>query len=179
MAVETFYRPGLVFKSKTSAHQEVCRSRSEQKAMDGTIISTIRELLAEFAFISGDYTYINPETGDRETAPDIRGHYFDLDQQAEAKDWDKNEKEIVARHMIRMCNKGTPDFGLWSKPATPAPWSTYDETDAAKIADIAEATGFAEQALAYEKENANRKAVVTALDKLLSAAKVEEEFAAA
>lgn len=180
MAVETHYRPGLIFKSRTSAHQEVCRTYSATRAVDGSITSEFRELLAEFAFIGGEYKYVNPETGADQTAPDIRGHFFDLDQQAEEKGWDKQEREIVARHMLRMAERRPGgDFSLWSKPAIAAPWRTYDETAADQIATVAQATGYIAEALSYEQENANRKPVVTALEALLEAGKVEEGFAAA
>lgn len=177
---ETYYRPGLVFTSKTSAHQEVCRTYSASRAPDGSIVSENRELLAEFAALGGNYRYTNPETGQEEQAPEIHGHYFDLDSQAEQKGWDKNDKETVARHMLRMVERRPGgDFSLYSKPAAVKPWSTYDEIEAGKVADIAAATGFVAEALSYEQENAKRKTVIADLEKLLEAGKVEEEFAAA
>lgn len=180
MAEPKWYRPGLVFRSKTSAHQEVCRTYSASRSPDGSIVSENRELLAEFALFGGDYQYVNPETGATQTAPEIRGHFFDLDMQAEQKEWNAQEKEIVARHMLRTAERRPGgDFSLWSKPAVQSPWVTYDETEAGKIADIAQATGFIAEALAYEQENKNRKPVVTDLEKLLELGKVEEEFAAA
>ncbi len=175
---KTYYQPGLVFRSKTSAHQEVCRPYKAVRAMDGTIVDEVRELLAEFAYHGGEYTYVNID-GAEDVAADIRGHFFDLDAQAEQKGWSDEEKEIVARHMIRMCQRFPGgDFSLYSKPKLPAPWPRYDETHHAKIADLAEQLGLVAEALAYEKENKKRSSVISDLERIL-ASKAEEELAAA
>lgn len=179
MAERTYYTPGLVFTSQMSAHQEVCRGKTTKRADDGTVINETRELLAEFAFLGGNYSYTNPETGAVEQAPDIRGHYFDLDMQAEAKGWDKHEKETVARHLLRTYEAGrSADFSLWSAPAATKPWGTYDEIPAEKIADIADATGTVVEALRYEKENKKRVTVVKALESLQDFSQVEESLVA-
>jgi hypothetical protein len=181
----TYYRPGLVFKAheKSRGHQEICRKNYKQFATDGTVMSETRELIAEFAVHGAEYTYIDPD-GRTERAADIRMGWFDLDSQAQQKNWDANEKEIVARHMIRMAEaRPGGDFTLWSKPAAQKPWPKYDETHHNAISTLADQLGLVGEALVYESENKNRDSVVAKLNELLSAEQVavttEESLTAA
>ena len=106
--VKTWYTPGLMFKAKRGAdgHQEVCRSRKEQLAVDGTVVNVIPELLAEFGVVGEEYSWEKTDDHgnlvDQGVGFDFRGGFFNLDIQAEEKGWDDDELEIVARHMLRM-----------------------------------------------------------------------------
>ena len=145
---------------------------------DEHTIQDTADLLVSSGMRDAGYTYVNID-GAEDVAADIRGHFFDLDAQAEQKGWSDEEKEIVARHMIRMCQRFPGgDFSLYSKPKLPAPWPRYDETHHAKIADLAEQLGLVAEALAYEKENKKRSSVISDLERIL-ASKAEEELAAA
>jgi len=173
---KTWYRPGLVFQSKMSAHEEYCRSyKAIRNQYDGTVFDEIPALVAEFAFHGGEYTYIDPDTGNTAVAADIRGHFFDLYMQAEEKGWSDDDKEVVARHMLRMCEKFPGgEFWVWEKPRTLAPWPTYDTTAYAKIADLALELGLVEQAINYELENKNRENVLKRLAAVKADAPVDE-----
>lgn len=155
------YKPGLIFRSHTSAHQEIIRGRKDIFSADGTLIDQIRELVAEFAFHGGEYTYTTADGG-TDVAADIRGHFFDLDAQAETKDWTDEERDLVARVMLKRAPQ-SPNYWLYSKAPAPKPWPRYDDTPELDIPVIADQTGVLEQAFAYEQENAKREQVLAEL----------------
>ena len=167
------YKPGLMFKSQTSAHQEIVRGRKDIFSADGTLIDQIRELVAEFATHGGEYQYTTHD-GSTDFAADIRGHYFNLDTQAETKQWTDEERELVAHVMLRRA-PSSPDFELYSKTPSPLPWPKYDTTPELDIPVIAEQTGQVETAFAYESENKNRKKVLAELTAALKSTTVEVE----
>lgn len=162
-SAETYYRPGLVFKAheKAFAHQECCfPGAPEIRNQDGSLQrEEIRALWAEFGVYGAEYQYQNAD-GQMDVAADIRGGYFNLDEQAREKGWNDKEKEIVARHMLRLAESGRGQFSLYSKPATPAPWPTFDQTHHNQIPVLAAQLGLLNEALAYESENKNRDGVV-------------------
>ena len=174
-AGKTYYCPGLVFKAheKAQGHQEICRGEKRILAVDGTVIDTIRELLAEFGVYGSQYRYIDPDTQREETGSEFRGGYFNLDEQAEDKGWDDDEKEIVARHMIRLAENGRAQFSLYSKPKIGAPWPTYDTMHHSKIVETAVTLGFVSEALLYEEQEKARPSVVQGLREALASAQAE------
>jgi hypothetical protein len=174
---EKAYRPGLTFKSQTSAHQEIVRGRKDIYSADGTLIDQIRELVAEFATHGAEYQYTQAD-GTTDFAADIRGHYFNLDAQAEQKGWDEEEKELVARVMLRRA-PSSPDFSLWSKAPAPKPWAKYDSTPELDVPVLAEQTGTVSEAIAYESENKNRSKVLKELRALENQVVLEGELTAA
>ena len=170
------YRPGLIFKSPYTGFQFIVQGAEPTYSQTGVIISRSKEIVADFGVFGDEYEWENG--GERGVSADIRGGYFDLDSQAEQKKWTSFERALVAWRLLAEESR-QPDYTLYSKPPLTAPWAKYDVTAPDEIANIAEATGFVAEALAYEKENLNRKPVVTALEKILDAGKVAEEFAAA
>jgi hypothetical protein len=175
---EKFYRPGLVFQSPFSMYQYIVRPSVKNYGPDGiTPIGEIRELLAEFGVSRGEFSYTDAD-GNTQTGVDIAGHYFDLDSQAEQKGWTAQEKEYVANRLIRACSQFPGEVSLHTKAAAARPWPKYDEADAKSIATFADQLGLVAEALVYEQENANRKAVVSDLESLLVSVQEETELAA-
>lgn len=154
MSAKTWYRPGLIFKAgpKEFGHQECCRSEKRVYAVDGTVIDVIPALWAEFGTFGEEYAYETVDGG-TDYAADIRGGFFDLDAQAEQKGWGDEEKEIVARHMIRLVEQRKASFSLYSKPPIPKPWPTIDTTHAKQVPGLAEQLGLSVEALAWVEEN--------------------------
>ena len=153
---KTWYRPGLVFKANQKAvcHQEVCRSRKELLTVDGTVYDEVPELLAEFGIYGDEYSYIDAD-GFSNSGADIRGGWFNLDIQAEEKEWGPEEKEIVARHMLRQIENPRlhAEFELWSAPPVGKPWPTIDTTHPKQIPVLAAQLGLASEALSWVREN--------------------------
>jgi len=175
---DPFYRPGLIFHSPFSAYQFIVRPNVKNYGPDGvTQIGELRELVAEFAYHRGEYTYTDSD-GNTQVAADIAGHYFDLDAQAEQKGWTDEEKEYVANKLTRACVQFPGEVRLYTKAPAPKPWAKYDETHHSQVATIAETTGFVAEALLYEKENKARKSVIADLEALIEAPVVEDELAA-
>lgn len=174
-----YYISGLIFKAAHNAqgHDEVCYAGSpEFRNPDGSLQREAqRMLVAEFGVYGGEFTYRDPLTEMTETGSEFRGGWFDLDGQAEQKGWEAFEKEIVARHMIRMADSGKAKFTLYSAPKAVAPWPTYDETPHGKIAEFAVMAGLVGEALAYEEQNKKRKSVVEALRASLTSPEPEAE----
>lgn len=175
MSDTTYYRPGLVFKAhpKSQGHQEICRGHFKQLALTGEVISEVPALIADFAVHGGEYDYEDPD-GRQARAADMRLGWFDLDSQADQKGWGPDEKEIVARHMLRMAEKRPGgDFTLYSKAPAAKPWPTYDEAHHSQVVTIAKTIGVVAEALNYESENKARPSVVADLRKELEAAQTE------
>ena len=171
-AAKTYYRKGLVFKANQNsyAHQECCfPGAPEIRNPDGSLQrEAIRPLWAEFGIYGGEFTYIDPLTQATEIGSEVWGGFFDLDSQAEAKNWTDTEKEIVARHMLTL-PPGRAMFSLYSVPPAEAPWPTYDETPHGKIVELAQMIGKVAEALTYEEQNKARKTVVEGLKAVLAA----------
>lgn len=172
------YRRGLVFKSPYSAYQYVIRPLKHVYAQDGTVIDTIPELVAEFSTHGAEFQYEDPD-GNTQWAADIRGHFFDLDAQAEEKGWSDADRALVAKILLKNQAKFAGEFQLHSTAPLPVPWPTYDEMHHSKIAATALATGQEHAALAYERLNKNRPAVVKQLEEEIAKATVADDLIAA
>lgn len=158
-----------MFYSPIAAFQVICRPKTELVTPTGVVYDEIRELLAEFAIHGAEYSYTTAD-GFTERASDIRGHFFDLDAQAEQKGWDDDEKEIVARHLLRVICPTQPEFcQLHTEAPAGKPWPTYDSTHHNQIPTLAETLGLVAEALTYERQNKNRESVIVKLNELLSA----------
>jgi len=86
---------------------------------------------------------------------------YDTDEQANLFNWSPELKAHV--EAILDAGQG-PDYFRCDKPKLAPPWPTYDSTDARKIPSLVEQLGIdPEYAVAYERENANREPVISAL----------------
>lgn len=173
-----YYRPGLVFKAheKAQGHQECCRKFAGAVYTPdgaGVVREEIPALWAEFGVYGSQYRYQDPDTGREEIGSDFRGGYFNLDEQAREKGWSDDEKEIVARHMLRLADSGRGQFTLYSKPKVGPPWPTYDQTHHSKIVDLAQSLGLLSESLLYEEQEKQRPSVIEGLRAALTAAQDE------
>ena len=173
------YRPGLKFRSRYAAYQYIVRPRKGVYAADGTEIDVIPELLAEFGIAGEEFSYVDPDTNEQTVGADIRGHFFDLDQQADEKGWSDEDRALVAKVLLRNQPKFAGDYQLYSVAPLAAPWPTYDTAHHNTIASTAAATGLVAQALAYEKQNKNRQSVVDKLQEELDRDAVADDLVAA
>lgn len=175
------YKPGLTFRSHTSAHQEIIRGRKDIFSADGTKIDSIPELVAEFAIHGDEYDIpVDPRDpdGPKETHSDIRGHFFNLDSQAEMKNWTDEERALVGKVMLSR-EASSPNYWLHSRAPTAKPWTKYDTSSEVDIPLLAEQFGCIDQAIAYESENLKRKDVLDGLRETLNAEAQVEELTAA
>lgn len=138
----------------------------------------LKPLRAEFGIHGGEYTTIDPETGEERIQADIRGYFYDLDADAAAKGWSDDEKEAVRGYLIRKAETNPNYVQIYETPKASKPWPTYDEVHHAKVASLAIDLGLVEPALYYEQENKNRQTIVAELRKALFA-NAEEELTAA
>jgi hypothetical protein len=136
----------------------------------GVQIDMVSRLVAEFGVHGGEVTTTDPLTGQLEKRALIRGGFFDTEEAKERMGWSDEEHDSVVAKLDRLCRdepyliakiEHVPVF------AAP-PWPTYDETHWKTIPTLADSLGFTAQALAYEKENKNREAVVAGLEEKLS-----------
>ncbi len=90
---------------------------------------------------------------------------YDTDEEAARNGWDAGTKADVEG----MLDRGqSADYFRVELPRSPAPWPSYDQTDALRIADMAEAIGVDPQAvLIYERENLAREEVLGQVASLL------------
>lgn len=170
---------GKIYYSPFSGFQFIIRPRRD--IFDGGVkVDEIRELVAEFAVHRGEYTYLDKD-GNQQVAPDISGHYFDLDSYAEMKEWTKEEKSLSEIRLDNLCKTFPDQISLHTAPAALLPWPTYEETPFGKISELAIALGLTHEALAYEKERTSpRKSVIGELETAIEADQTEavEELAA-
>jgi len=141
------------------------------------ILNTIPEMVAEFGLHLPEVE-VEIE-GSTERYGQIIGNFYDLDADAEEKGWNDEEYQIAKARLDALCE--TWPEAIWKlEPAVPeAPWATYDDMDAAKIAILAGELNLVGQALAYEKVTKARKTVVAALEKLVETAEVEDQLTVA
>jgi hypothetical protein len=168
-ATETkWYRPGLQFHSPFSGYEVICRPFFRQLTATGETLTETRELKAEFATHGAEMVHTDSD-GVQTMHPDIRGHYFNLDAQAEQKGWTDDEKETVARKLLmEIVVKYPGECRLHSAAPAGRPWPKYDTAHHNQIPVLAEQFGCVAEALAYEKENKNRESVVAKLNELLA-----------
>jgi len=90
---------------------------------------------------------------------------YDTDEEANRRGWSAETKVDVER----MLDSGqSADYFRVELPKAPAPWPSYDQTDALRIASMAEAIGVDPQAvLVYERENLAREEVLEQVASLL------------
>lgn len=168
------------FKSKFKAFQAICRhGRIEYHPVTGTPIGEIKPLIADFAIHGGEYNVIDPETGAMNTFADIRGHFYDLDVDAEQKGWTDDEKEAVRRRLLVLAEKWPEAVQVHSAPKAQIPWPTYDSVHHSKVASLAADLGLVGEALAFERENKARPSVIAELEKAAAAAEPSVEELAA
>lgn len=169
---------GLVFESVAAAYQLYVRDPIPRYD-HGILLDKGNTLVLEFGEMDA------PPIHDDDTGEDtyaIRGHFAHTLEQGKAKGWSDEERAIVEKKAI--VTQNASDHWLRTRAPAGKPWPSYDETQAGKVPEIAEATGTVAGALAYERENQKRPTVVGALKKLEDPQEeqeipVEEELAAA
>lgn len=142
------------------------------------VMDTIPAMVAEFGVHDGEYTYIDPETGLSSTHVNIRGHFYDLDVDAERKGWTGEEKAIAQKRLDELCQTWPEAIQKIEAAAPVAPWATYDNINFSKIPALAIELGLVSEALVYEKATKARKSVIAELEKALATSAVEEELVA-
>ena len=174
---DTDYRRGLMFRSPYSLFQYVVRPTKNIYSVDGTVIDTIPELVAEWGMSAGEYSYEDTD-GVTQVAAEIRGNFFNLDVQAEEKGWSDDDRALVALVLLKNQPKFAGDYQLHSVAPVPAPWPTYDSTHHNAVPTTAVATGLVAEALAYERQGKNRESVVEKLEEELVRAQVADDLVA-
>lgn len=96
--------------------------------------------------------------------PSYRISTFDTNDQG----WDEETKEWAEGFLMNHPQHGS-DFVLVEIAKRQAPWQGYDSLAADRVVDLVTATGSdVEDVIAYEKENKNRKTLISALEELLT-----------
>lgn len=141
----------------------------------GVEISRVKRLAAEFGVHGGEYMVIDADG--RETGPyaDIRGHFFDIDVAAENEEWDDDEKEAVRSSLIRRSKTWPEACRIHAVAKAPIPFPNYAGASDEAVAQLCINLGFAAEALAYERENGKREAVIAELEAFLTPTDDETE----
>lgn len=170
----------MQFQSKASAYQVLIRPELKKWSPDGMVLlDTIPALTAKFGDPGPEYRYQNPLTGEWDVTVQGRGHFFDSLAAQEENGWTDDEREMVEKVLVGLCNK-TPEYiWLYEEAKHPAPWPTYDTTHHNQIPVLAEQLGLVDAALAYERQNKERPAVIEKLEALVAQDQAEEELTAA
>lgn len=159
---------GRMWKSRHAGLNVKVRSALEQRhPVTGDVISVRPAVRAEFGFPTGEGRILNPLTGQYEMLEGFQGGFFDLDAMAEHLEWDDDIKAMVARRLDQLCIQMPGSIQSVDYVTAPAeiPWPTYEsETDPDRLVELAAALGLATKALAYERENMERAAVIQALE---------------
>lgn len=173
------YRPGLVFYSPYTAYAYIVRPRKDIFSADGTVIDTIGELLAEFGILGEEFNYTDPDTNEMTKGADLRGNYFDLDQQADDKNWSDDERALVAKVLMRNAAKNAGEYRLHTAPVLHAPWPTYDKTHHNQLPVLAAQLGLLPEALAYERQTKKRESVIEKYEEELGKQAAADDLVAA
>lgn len=161
---------GKLFQSKPAAFQVIVQGKEPIRWNGaGNPVEFKKELVAEFATFGDESRVTDPASQNSVVVADIRGHFFDSAAQGDDKEWTQDEHDMVVAAVEKQCRL-TPEY-VWlvEERKVPAPWPTFDDVPAGKLATLAESLGLAAEALAYEKQNKNRKQVVNDLEAILAA----------
>jgi hypothetical protein len=126
----------------------------------------IHPLAAAFGKLGDEQTIFNPVTQTYETVADIVTGVYDTEVAQQQNGWTDMERKIVEDAL----DKEAAAKPVYVRKVVPihvpatAPWQTYDQAAPDKIVVLAEELGLVPEALRYERENANRAAVLSALE---------------
>jgi len=132
----------------------------------GDVISTRPAISAKFGRLGDEQAVFNPLTGEMVMVADIQSGVYDTEVAQAQEGWTDEEREMVERKLDEIADR-IPAYVQKLVPvhvAAPAPWQTYDQTAPEKVAALAAELGLVPEALRYERENANREPIVTALE---------------
>ncbi len=159
---------GSLYKSRHAGLLVKVRSGlSQRHPVTGDIIGETPSVWASFGEPTGTARFNNPLTGEWDELETFQGGLFDLDSAAEQNNWDDDVKEMVRRKLDNLCEKQPATCQRVDYVIEPAakPWPTYDDlADIEEIALLAGSLGLTGKALAYERENLNRAALLDLLD---------------
>jgi hypothetical protein len=156
----------MLFESPHANLQVICSvTRQKRHPVTGDVIETMPGIWANFGKLGDEYQFTNPETGEMMTGATITGHFFDTEEEAREHDWDDDTKEMVERKLLGLCRREPSRIKQVEREIAraAAPWPTYDDADADQVVALASQLGLVEAALAYERENRARPAVLDAL----------------
>lgn len=165
----------MIFYSKFASLQILVRPQL-RKAIEtpvGPVVEEIPAISVEFGTHGEEYRYVDPVTGNEDVAGDIRGHYLDLDAEAERQGWSEEEKELVKNSLLKICQQWPEAIRVYEPPKPEPPWRTYDEAPPERVAALAEELGLVHEAIAYEQATKARARVLKDLDKAAERLAVE------
>lgn len=163
----------MLFKSPYAAMRfNIWPTRDQRHPVTGEIIETVPGYVAEFGQIGPEVTFENPETGRLETTADIQGHFYDseLATKANGEPLTDDERDTVESLLLSKCRSVPMYVSLVQKVAVKAvaPWASYDTMSPEDVVDAAQLLSLVPEAVAYERENAQRPAVLETLEEVLS-----------
>ena len=167
-------KTGLIFRSVAAMYR--LPVRTESPIYDhGVQVGTEKELVLDFGEGSSPFRMVDDNGNLLDDGRDhfnIRGHYAHTLVQGEEKGWTDEERALVEKKAL--ATQAPDGHWLHTKPPVGKPWPTYDDKPAAQIPQLASDLGLVAEALAYERENSNRKTVIAALAELQNPEVVEE-----
>jgi hypothetical protein len=157
----------MLYESNYADLQVLVRSEVVQyHPATGVEINRIPALTANFGTHGGEYLANDPLTGQPERHAIIHGRFFDTEEAKERIGWSDDEHDSVVYVLDKLCREQPFLIARVEQPEAEIvkPWPTYDETHWKTVPVLAAQLGLTEVALAYERANKNRDAVVTALE---------------
>jgi hypothetical protein len=130
----------------------------------------IKPLAAGFGKLGDEQLVYNPLTQTMETVADIQTGVYDTEVAQQVEGWTDEEREIVEKSLSDAADR-TPLFLRRLEPVhvpAEAPWQSYDQTETAKVVELAVTLDLVPEALRYERENKNREKVVIPLRDLMT-----------
>lgn len=168
-----------LFGSKFRAFRVSIRPEQLQlHPITGQIISERPRMVAEFG-LHGEEFEIENELGQMVKYGDIRGFFYDLDTDAEAKGWTDDEKEAARERLLRLCKTWPEAIWVIEPTKLEAPWPAYDNMGIPKIADFARDAGLLREAFDYESQNKARKTVLSQLQQYMDQPDPQDDLIAA
>lgn len=132
----------------------------------GDIISTKPAIAAEFGRLGDEQPVFNPLTGEMVMVADIQTGVYDTEVAQAKEGWTDEEREMVERKLDEIAET-IPAYVRKLVPvhvAAEPPWQTYTQTPPDRVLALAAELNLVPEALRYERENADREAVVDALE---------------
>lgn len=155
----------MQFKSNFKCFQAIVRhGHTIYHPVTGTKTGEVKALVAEFGIRGSEYQVEDPVTGLTNTFADIRGFFFDSLEAQKSEKWTDDERVAVETRLLALAESWPEAVQLHSAPIAKIPFPTYAEVPDDKVAQLVIDLGIPAEALAYERENLNRKDVVAALE---------------
>lgn len=160
----------MIFGSKFAAFQVLARPLIQQKNMLGDVIDEKKALVAEFAIHGGEFRVSHPDApSGTHLAAGIRGHYFDSVEAQKANGWTDEERVLVEKAVLSVCNREPAHCWVIEEAKVAEPLPKWEELASSRKLALASELNVLGEAVAWETQNGTDPELLARLTKKFEA----------